>query len=159
MSFGASPAAKAGVIEATTTTPPTSKARIGGSPSDWSGRHDTTNRGEPQPGTRARAGPRGRPKREEALEHRGQDSIRGPVPVEEGLDIDDDLLAHVDAALERGRTHMGEQHHLAGAGELDQLRVHRRLVFEHVEARARDIARRNQAHQRVLVDYLAPRGV
>src|SRR3954466_7302249 len=140
MSFGASPAARAGVIEATTTTPPTSKARIGGSPSDWSGGHDTTNRGEPQPGRRAR--PRSRPKtRGGALEHRGQDSIRRPVPVEEGLDIDDDLLAHVDAALERGRTHMGEQDHLARAGELDQLRVHRRLVLEHVEARARDIAR------------------
>src|SRR6476469_3015618 len=141
MSFGASPAARAGVIEAMTTTPPTSKARIGGSPSDWSGGHDTTNRGEPQPG-RAPAPAReaGRNVRR-ALEHRGQDSIRRPVPVEERLDIDDDLLAHVDAALERGRTHMGEQHHLARASELDQLRVHRRLVLEHVEARARDIAR------------------
>src|SRR4029077_3051126 len=158
MSFGASPAAKAGVIEATTTTPPTSKARIGGSPSDWSGRHDTTNRGEPQPGTRARAGPRGRPKREEALEHRGQDSIRGPVPVEEGLDIDDDLLAHVDAALERGRTHMGEQHHLARAGELDQLRVHRRLVFEHVEAPPPPIAPEKKRAQSILLAHLPPPG-
>jgi hypothetical protein len=28
-------------------------------------------------------------------------------------DVDDDFLTHVDAALERGRTHMRQQHDLA----------------------------------------------
>ena len=63
------------------------------------------------------------------------------MPVQEGLDVDDDLLAHVDAALERGRAHMRQQYHLTRAGELDQLGVDGRLVLEHVEACARDVAR------------------
>ena len=74
------------------------------------------------------------------LQHRRQHPIRRPVAVHEGADVDDHLLAHVDAAFERGRAHMRQQHHLAGARELDQLRVHRRLVLEHVEAGAGDLA-------------------
>ena len=54
---------------------------------------------------------------------------------------------------------MRQQHDLAGARELDELRVHRRLVLEHVEAGAGDLARLDHARQRVLVDHLAARGV
>src|SRR5262249_4230300 len=58
----------------------------GGSP--WMRRlHDTANRGEPQ----------------QRLQHRRQDAVGRPVPVQESLDVDDHLLAHVDAAFERGR--------------------------------------------------------
>ena len=81
------------------------------------------------------------------------------VAVHEGLDVDDDLLAHVDAAFERRRAHVRQQHDLAVARELDQLRVDRRLVLEHVEAGAGDVARFDQPRQRVLVDHLAARGV
>ena len=47
------------------------------------------------------------------LQHRRQHAIRRLVAVHEGLDVDDDLLAHVDAAFERGRAHMRQQHDLA----------------------------------------------
>ena len=40
----------------------------------------------------------------------------------------------------RGRAHMRQEHHLALGGELDQLRVDRRLVLEDVEAGAGDLA-------------------
>ena len=59
----------------------------------------------------------------------------------------------------RGRAHVRQQHDLAGARELDELRVDRRLVLEHVEAGAGDLARLDHAGQRVLVDHLAARGV
>jgi membrane protein len=42
-------------------------------------------------------------------------AIRRLVAVGEGLDVDDDLLAHVDAALERGRAHVRQQHHIAAS--------------------------------------------
>ena len=50
-----------------------------------------------------------------ALQHRRQHAIRRLVAVHEGLDVDDDLLAHVDAAFDRRRAHVRQQHHLAGA--------------------------------------------
>ena len=49
------------------------------------------------------------------------------------------------------------QHHDLVA--LQQLRVDRRLVLEHVEAGAGDLAALDHAGQRVLVDHLAARGV
>ena len=48
---------------------------------------------------------------------------------------------------------------LPASRELDQLRIDRRLVLEHVEAGAGDLAGFDQARQRVLVDHLAARGV
>src|SRR5262245_35671281 len=39
-------------------------------------------------------------------EHAGEHAIRRLVVVEEGSDIDNHLLAHVDAAFDGGRTHM-----------------------------------------------------
>src|SRR5665213_2687321 len=54
---------------------------------------------------------------------------------------------------------MGQQHDLAGFGELDEFRVDRRLVLEHVEAGASDAAGFDQTGERVLVDHLAARGV
>ena len=54
---------------------------------------------------------------------------------------------------------MRQQHHLADARQLDQLRVHRRLVLEHVEPGAGDVAGLDQARERILVDHFAARGV
>jgi hypothetical protein len=83
--------------------------------------------------------------------------LRRLVAVGEGLDVDDDLLAHLDAALDRGRAHVRQQHHVV---QLEQLRIDRRLVLEHVEAGAGDLARLDQhAGHGVLVDHLAARGV
>ena len=56
----------------------------------------------------------------------------------------------------RGRAHMRQQHHVL---ELQQLRIDRRLVLEHVEARAGELARFQHARQRVLVDDFAARRV
>src|SRR5580704_14814274 len=92
-------------------------------------------------------------------QHRRQHAVRRAVAVHEGPDVDDDLLAHVDAAFERRRTEMRQQHDLAGTGKLDEFRAHRRLVLEDIEAGARHLARLDEARQRVLVDHLAARGV
>ena len=59
------------------------------------------------------------------------------MAVDEGLDVDDDLLAHVDAAFDRRRAHVRQQHDIV---ELEQLGVDRRLVLEDVEAGAGDLA-------------------
>ena len=48
----------------------------------------------------------------------------------------------------RGRAHMRQQRHLAGLRQPDQFRVDRRLVLEHVEAGAGDLARFDQLGQR-----------
>src|SRR5688572_26546593 len=45
-----------------------------------------------------------RPDAADRSEHRRVHAVRWGVAVEEGLDVDDDLLAHIDAALERGGT-------------------------------------------------------
>ena len=70
------------------------------------------------------------------------------VAVDEGLDVDDDLLAHVDAALVGRRAHMRQQHDLALPGELQEARIDRRLLLEHVEPGAGDRAGLDQAGQR-----------
>src|SRR5688572_16157621 len=62
-------------------------------------------------------------------EHRRNDAVRRFVAIGEGLDVDDDLLAHVDAAFECARTHVRQQHDV---GQLLQLRIDRRLMLEHV---------------------------
>src|SRR5689334_21377204 len=67
------------------------------------------------------------------LKHRFQDAVGRLVAVGEGLDVDDDLLAHIDAAFDGGRAHMREQHDVV---ELQQLRIDRGLVLEDVEAGA-----------------------
>ena len=63
-------------------------------------------------------------------------AVRRQVAIEKGLDVDDHLLAHVDAAFDRGRAHVRQQHDLALAREPRELGVDRGLVLEHVEARA-----------------------
>lgn len=55
------------------------------------------------PGTDRQANPRP-PAR--SLEHRRMDTIRRRMPVGKGLDIDDDLFAHVDPPFEGGRAHV-----------------------------------------------------
>ena len=66
-------------------------------------------------------------------QHRGHDQVRRSVPVGEGLDVDDDLFAHLVAALDRGRAHVRQQHDLAFGGQLHQLWVGARRIFEHIE--------------------------
>jgi hypothetical protein len=66
-------------------------------------------------------------------EHRRQDAIGRAMAVEKGLDVDDDLFTHVDAAFESGRAEMRQQHHLAGARELDQLRAQKGWNFSVTE--------------------------
>ena len=63
-------------------------------------------------------------------EHRCENPVGRLVAVGEGLDVDQHLLAHVDAALERGRAHVRQQHHVV---EFEELGVHLRLVFVNIE--------------------------
>src|ERR1700686_529587 len=62
--------------------------------------------------------------------HRLEYAVGRAVSVGEGLDVDDHLLAHVDAALDSCRAHMRQQHDIV---ELEQLGADRRLMLEHVE--------------------------
>src|SRR5439155_1664826 len=103
-------------------------------------RHNTANRAVPQHGPAPLD-------LESSSQHRRQHAIGRPVSVQEGLDIDDHLLAHVDTAFECGRAHVRQQYDLAYACELDQLRIDGRLVLENIEARAGDLAGGDQAHQ------------
>ncbi len=48
------------------------------------------------------------PAHENALHDRGDDPVGRAVAVHEGLDVDDDLAAHLDAAFDGGRAHMGQ---------------------------------------------------
>src|SRR5262249_56145208 len=75
------------------------------------------------------------------------DAVGRRVAVEEGLDVDDNLLAHVDAALESGGAHMRQHHHLLA---LWQLRIDRRLVLEHIETSARKLPILDHAANRLL---------
>src|SRR3546814_798287 len=61
-----------------------------------------------------------------------QDAVGRRVAVDEGFDRDDDLLAHGDAALDGGRAHVRQQHHVV---EAQKLGIDRRLLLEDVEAR------------------------
>src|SRR3984885_2128971 len=67
-------------------------------------------------------------------QHRRQDAVRRPMAVHERVDVEDDLLAHIDTALERRRAEMRQQHDFSGPRELDQFWAHSRLVLENVEA-------------------------
>src|SRR5690348_9703798 len=92
-------------------------------------------------------------------EHRGQYAIRRAVAVHEGADIDDHLLAHVDAPFDRRRSHVRQEHDLSGAREAHELGLDRRLVLEHVEPCPGDAARLDQADERILVDHLPTRRI
>src|SRR5436190_8440147 len=72
-------------------------------------------------------------------QHARQHAIWRLMVVEEGSDVDDHLLAHVDAAFDGGRAHMRQQRHLAGLAEPHQLWIDRRLVLVDVEAGAADL--------------------
>src|SRR5512132_1636685 len=90
------------------------------------------------------------------LEHARQYPVGWPVAVDEGLDVDHDLLAHVDPALDRRGAHVRQKHDVV---EFAQLWVDRWLVLEDVEAGAGDLAVPQHPGERGLVDHLAPRGV
>src|SRR5271163_2703313 len=68
-----------------------------------------------------------------ALQHRAEDAVGRAVAVGEGLDVDDDLLAHGEPPFDRRRAHMRQKHDII---ESTQPRVDRRLVLEHVETGA-----------------------
>ena len=59
----------------------------------------------------------GRALSKKTSQHARQHAVRRLVVVEEGLDIDDHLLAHLDAALDGGGAHVRQQHDLPGLGE------------------------------------------
>src|SRR6056297_2228855 len=74
---------------------------------------------------------RGREEMRFPLKHRRYDHVGRTVPVVEGLDVDDHLLAHLGAALPRGGTHMRQQNHVR---QFAQAGVHLAALLEHVEA-------------------------
>src|SRR6187401_1318773 len=75
-----------------------------------------------------------------ASEHAGQHAVRRLVVVEEGPDIDDHLLAHLDAAFDRGRAHVRQQRDLAGLGQPNQFWIDGGLMLVDVEPGAADLA-------------------
>ncbi len=79
--------------------------------------------------------------------------------VEEGADVDDDLLAHIDPALDRCRAHMRHQQHLARRARTTQRGSIAGFALEHVKRGAGDPSLLEKLDQRVLVDDLAARGV
>ena len=81
------------------------------------------------------------------------------MAIHEGLDIDNDLLAHINAPFDRRRAGVRQQDDLTRAGELDQLWIDRRLMFEHVEPGTGNLIRLDQASEGVLVNNLAARCV
>ena len=81
------------------------------------------------------------------------------MPIEKGLDVHNDLLAHVDAAFHSGRAHVRQQHDLARARQFDELGVDGGLMLEHVQTGTGDLARRDQPHQGIFVDDFAARSV
>jgi hypothetical protein len=88
------------------------------------------------------------------LEHRPEDPVGGAVAIGEGLDVDDDLFAHREAALDRRRAHMRQEHDIV---EGPEAWVDGRRVLEDVEAGAGDGAGFEQCHQRFLVDDFTAR--
>ncbi len=79
---------------------------------------------------------------------------------DEGADVDDHLLAHVDTPFfQRRRAHMWQDDHLAALGELAQLGIDCRLVLEQIERRAAEFFMFQLLDQRMLVDDLAARRV
>src|SRR5258708_12702191 len=92
-------------------------------------------------------------------QHARQHAVRRFVVVEEGADVDDNLLAHLDPAFDRRRAHMRQQRYLAGLRQPHQFRIDRGFVLVDVQAGAGDVAGFDQFDQRVFVDYLAARGV
>src|SRR5690606_21465251 len=53
----------------------------------------------------------------------GQDAIRWAVAVEEGADVDDHLLTHIDAALDGGRSHVGQDDDPVFLSEFQELGI------------------------------------
>ncbi|MPL89866.1 hypothetical protein SDC9_35908 [bioreactor metagenome] len=130
-----------------------------GVPPDACGRKATcaTDAAAPsRPDGRNEEGPELRPGPSCVSDHARHHQIRRPVPVGKGLDVDDHLLAHLGAALDRGRAHMRQQHHVR---QVAQLGVELGAIFEHVEPGAGNLARPQPADERILVDHLAARGV
>src|SRR5277367_5038959 len=68
-----------------------------------------------------------------ALQHARQHPVRRAVAIDEGLDVEDDLLAHIAAALVGGRAHVGQQGDLSRLCQCDQFVGNRRGVLEHIE--------------------------
>ena len=78
------------------------------------------------------------------------------MPVHKGLDIDNDLFAHIDTALDRGRAHMRQEHDI---GQLEQLGINGGFVFIDIEARACNLAARQHIGQTRLVNHLTARRI
>src|SRR5437868_14404300 len=91
-----------------------------------------------------------------ALQDRAEDAVGRTVTVGEGLDVDDDLLAHREPPFDRRRAHMWQQDDII---EGAQPRVDRRLVLEYIETGAGNRAGLEHAKQFLLVDDLAARRI
>src|SRR6185503_6522195 len=81
------------------------------------------------------------------------------MAVHESPDVDDDFFAHVDAALDRRRSCMRQEHDLSRACELHQLWIDRRLMLKYVEPGAGNVTSLNKPRERVFVDHLTARSV
>src|SRR6185437_5163645 len=81
------------------------------------------------------------------------------MAVHESPDVDDDFFALVDAAFDRRRSCMGQEHDLSRTRELHQLWIDRRLMLKYVEPGARNVGSLNKPRKRVLVDHLTARRV
>ena len=78
------------------------------------------------------------------------------MPVDKRLDVDDDLLAHIDPSLEGRRTHMGKEHHIR---ERPEPRIDGRLILEDIEGCAAELTCLQRPNHGRLVNNLAPSGV
>ncbi len=78
------------------------------------------------------------------------------MTVGKGFDVDNDLLAHIDAALNRCRTHVRQGN---DAVRREQTRIDCRLVLEDVEAGAGDGTRFQEPDKLIFVDDLTACGV
>jgi len=90
-----------------------------------------------------------------ALEHARHDLIGRTVTIREGLDVDDHLFAHLDSALDRRRTHMGQQDHVR---QLQQPWVDVGAMFVDVKPRPGQFSRAQRA-VRALWSTTSPRDV
>lgn len=78
------------------------------------------------------------------------------MAIDKCLDVDDDLLAHVDATLDGGRAHVGQQDHM---GQRQQFGIDRRFVLENIKAGAGNLVSLEHSGQGIFIDHLTARGV
>ena len=78
------------------------------------------------------------------------------MAVGKGLDVDQNLLAHIDAPFHGGRAHVRQQQDIV---QRKQFWINRRFVFEHVQSGTTDFARNQHPGQGVFINDLAARRV